>query len=115
MIPRPPRSTRTDTLFPYTTLVRAAVIVEARDVSLRIAFGDDQHPVLRQPHQTSQLRNSPQRQQVHHDRGKGAGQLLFHVLRAARLGREVALEADADKWQLLDLVDRKSTRLKSSH
>src|SRR3546814_4246278 len=24
MIPRPPRSTRTDTLFPYTTLVRAA-------------------------------------------------------------------------------------------
>src|SRR3546814_19753955 len=26
MIPRPPRSTRTDTLFPYTTLFRSAVV-----------------------------------------------------------------------------------------
>src|SRR3546814_4345840 len=34
MIRRPPRSTRTDTLFPYTTLFRS---VAARDV------GDDQH------------------------------------------------------------------------
>src|SRR3546814_16949683 len=29
MIRRPPRSTRTDTLFPYTTLFRSAVVVEA--------------------------------------------------------------------------------------
>src|SRR3546814_3475995 len=29
MIPRPPRSTRTDTLFPYTTLFRSG-LVEAR-------------------------------------------------------------------------------------
>src|SRR3546814_14739868 len=28
MIRRPPRSTRTDTLFPYTTLFRAAVVLE---------------------------------------------------------------------------------------
>src|SRR3546814_12420825 len=28
MIRRPPRSTRTDTLFPYTTLVRSKVVVE---------------------------------------------------------------------------------------
>src|SRR3546814_13917335 len=27
MIPRPPRSTRTDTLFPYTTLFRSTVII----------------------------------------------------------------------------------------
>src|SRR3546814_13574772 len=35
MIPRPPRSTRTDTLFPYTTLFRSVVTLEigvARDV-----------------------------------------------------------------------------------
>src|SRR3546814_6257565 len=27
MIPRPPRSTRTDTLFPYTTLFRSALVL----------------------------------------------------------------------------------------
>src|SRR3546814_4192054 len=31
MIPRPPRSTRTDTLFPYTTLFRAETILAYRD------------------------------------------------------------------------------------
>src|SRR3546814_4373536 len=30
MIRRPPRSTRTDTLFPYTTLFRSALVVEHR-------------------------------------------------------------------------------------
>src|SRR3546814_993792 len=36
MIRRPPRSTRTDTLFPYTTLFRSA----ARDWPTRAAIGD---------------------------------------------------------------------------
>src|SRR3546814_20376230 len=31
MIRRPPRSTRTDTLFPYTTLFRSDIILAARD------------------------------------------------------------------------------------
>src|SRR3546814_10539435 len=43
MIRRPPRSTRTDTLFPYTTLFRSAGIVGKRvvhqTVELRIAEG----------------------------------------------------------------------------
>src|SRR3546814_17928388 len=30
MIPRPPRSTRTDTLFPYTTLCRSAIVEKER-------------------------------------------------------------------------------------
>src|SRR3546814_14832680 len=34
MIRRPPRSTRTDTLFPYTTLFRSVVEVEVGDVVL---------------------------------------------------------------------------------
>src|SRR3546814_6654173 len=39
MIRRPPRSTRTDTLFPYTTLFRsAAVAVGRRGIEQRIAF-----------------------------------------------------------------------------
>src|SRR3546814_9819323 len=35
MIRRPPRSTRTDTLFPYTTLFRSRVAVDAKDPSLQ--------------------------------------------------------------------------------
>src|SRR3546814_14453378 len=34
MIRRPPRSTRTDTLFPYTTLFRSVVANSSRDDSL---------------------------------------------------------------------------------
>src|SRR3546814_8577721 len=40
MIRRPPRSTRTDTLFPYTTLFRseyAKIVVRVRPESLRLA------------------------------------------------------------------------------
>src|SRR3546814_1954828 len=33
MIRRPPRSTRTDTLFPYTTLFRSRLAVEMQDVT----------------------------------------------------------------------------------
>src|SRR3546814_14990535 len=40
MIRRPPRSTRTDTLFPYTTLFRSAVDLEAGD--RRLALGGQQ-------------------------------------------------------------------------
>src|SRR3546814_9522107 len=36
MIRRPPRSTRTDTLFPYTTLFRSLLREEAREVTTRI-------------------------------------------------------------------------------
>src|SRR3546814_14009765 len=45
MVRRPPRSTRTDTLFPYTTLFRSVVgrdrIHDARGVALHVdGFGD---------------------------------------------------------------------------
>src|SRR3546814_2439968 len=36
MIRRPPRSTRTDTLFPYTTLFRSQNLVEQRVISMPI-------------------------------------------------------------------------------
>src|SRR3546814_16756267 len=39
MIRRPPRSTRTDTLFPYTTLFRS---LRLRDQHARLGFSDDQ-------------------------------------------------------------------------
>src|SRR3546814_3223684 len=39
MIRRPPRSTRTDTLFPYTTLFRSA------DIGIDVGNAQSQHPV----------------------------------------------------------------------
>src|SRR3546814_8699079 len=42
MIPRPPRSTRTDTLFPYTTLFRSDDRVELW--SARATLGRDREP-----------------------------------------------------------------------
>src|SRR3546814_20662153 len=43
MIRRPPRSTRTDTLFPYTTLFRSAALHPAVDSGDRRARGDPGH------------------------------------------------------------------------
>src|SRR3546814_8109957 len=39
MIPRPPRSTRTDTLFPYTTLVRSSGNATAMPVAIAAPRG----------------------------------------------------------------------------
>src|SRR3546814_13836255 len=42
MIRRPPRSTRTDTLFPYTTLFRAALVrIDVQDHHLDLLGGGD--------------------------------------------------------------------------
>src|SRR3546814_4686992 len=54
MIRRPPRSTRTDTLFPYTTLFRSAVGGLQRGGRYAVAVGDrraerhQRHPVGRE-------------------------------------------------------------------
>src|SRR3546814_21034447 len=37
MIRRPPRSTRTDTLFPYTTLFRSSAAARSLDLSVAVA------------------------------------------------------------------------------
>src|SRR3546814_16257114 len=92
MIRRPPRSTRTYTLFPYTTLFRSA------DPELQLEVGDAGHEV------------------------GVAGALAVAVDRALQLGgtaqhgghrvgdraAAVVLGVDAE-------LDRKSTRLNSSH
>src|SRR3546814_14768451 len=54
MIRRPPRSTRTDTLFPYTTLFRSILTVESQtptddvvvEYVVRLTWADDGHPAL---------------------------------------------------------------------
>src|SRR3546814_1492789 len=46
MLPRPPRSTRTDTLFPYTTLFRSG-LVEPEVGGVRHAADREQHMAAR--------------------------------------------------------------------
>src|SRR3546814_12641766 len=100
MIPRPPRSTRTHTLFPYTTLVRSHE--HAHDLGIR------QH-----------------RKRKIHNNGEGAPRPLAPVAwllrrvglgsRRNRLHLEVALHLVDRPLPHPFVIDRKSTRLNSSH
>src|SRR3546814_18659134 len=86
MIRRPPRSTRTDTLFPYTTLFRSRGAVHEHGVQREMAPSRFHAGMV-----------------VRH---QGAGDA--HVGRAAQQAvRVIQAERQAQ--------DRKSTRLKSSH
>src|SRR3546814_8172782 len=99
MIRRPPRSTRTDTLFPYTTLFRSDEAVEVRvarvgplgpggDIRGDVVAGEGARAV-------------------------GADQEIARVGRAVGEGRghRGAVVVDADEPH----ADRTSTRLNSSH
>src|SRR3546814_9215648 len=110
MIRRPPRSTRTDTLFPYTTLFRAFGLLAGHADALR---GDDaqagflQHPGDRAGQIAAR--------RVGLDDRKGAGDrhersscvIVLWVARAS--SRAFAAPQERRK------ADRKSTRLNSSH
>src|SRR3546814_18611595 len=100
MIRRPPRSTRTDTLFPYTTLFRSvgAFVVDGSFTWLRGENKQDDEPLHQMPA---------------HELTLGIGQpaergLYWHAqLRAVAEQDRVATEFTRG--------DRKSTRLNSSH
>src|SRR3546814_19027915 len=49
MLRRPPRSTRTDTLFPYTTLFRSVVVLREGNEAPRGHLAGDGGPVLAPP------------------------------------------------------------------
>src|SRR3546814_7588671 len=104
---RPPRSTRTDTRFPYTTLFRSAEITaETREHALGQAAVDRHH---QHPGDAG-------------DPGKEAGDPVgegeaFGIVRAGRHHRledECQRVADSGAKPRL-AADRKSTRLNSSH
>src|SRR3546814_19675319 len=88
MIRRPPRSTRTDTLFPYTTLFRSLA-------------DEDRNPWLAEEHETlrSLTKNNPE----------GSESFI-----ATADDMEAALNGDVDVGDRFS-IDRKSTRLNSSH
>src|SRR3546814_9169296 len=121
MIRRPPRSTRTDTLFPYTTLFRSSralaalqfVATPVRTV-LRIlghilGFGPlDQRRFARQLHGLYEQRRKLRQMQL----TKLADRpVRREIPRAQHAKRHVLFQTTRD----LARRDRKSTRLNSSH
>src|SRR3546814_13525649 len=103
---RPPRATRTDTLFPYTTLFRAAeqnAAFEAALATLRKAGA----------------RFEPLELPGTYWHGTQGAETLLAAEAAVIVGDLVARFPDRTSTPLKDLVaagtDRKSTRLNSSH
>src|SRR3546814_14275929 len=103
MIRRPPSSTRTGTLFPYTTLFRSfACLAMGKQVVRR-------HPAHLEPADFHA---------VHRTRGRSA---VFGLSNPdARHGRAIGLIREVQAAQLPVIgtkqhLDRKSTRLNSSH
>src|SRR3546814_20784567 len=98
MIRRPPRSTRTDTLFPYTTLVRSHLYLFQRTPSAVDERGNrPTDPVwvksLRPGWQTERMWN-------------------FYAMIS---GKPQEVDLVNDGWTRSVKRDRKSTRLNSSH
>src|SRR3546814_1167774 len=98
MIRRPPRSTRTYTLFPYTTLFRA---LGNYDIDAGRSLERDR-PVTRTPYRVERILH------IFADR---VARLDIH---ARRQGLE-DIGTDQKFRFLIRLGDRKSTRLNSSH
>src|SRR3546814_6099908 len=114
MIRRPPRSTRTDTLFPYTTLFRSPVPLGAHAAVRQYL----RHRVLRGGRHFAFVRGAERADIVHRmeiaDVLERVGDRFDEVVFADDHGIHVqpfALFGDSGA----SLEDRKSTRLNSSH
>src|SRR3546814_15380511 len=101
MLRRPPRSTRTDTLFPYPTLFRSAGAASAAIFRRR-----KKNPGTAAPEGIEPPRSA---QQLGLQRDRHRRQRLRH--RAVLLG----IVGDGAELRVVDARDRKSTRLNSSH
>src|SRR3546814_14165721 len=93
MIRRPPRSTRTDTLFPYTTLFRSfgiprpeTTLEPTRQLLYHVAHSDAKHPVLQELRETFDLDAAqPTETEISHARGSlsGRNRALLDTVSAA--------------------------------
>src|SRR3546814_3224205 len=100
MFRRPPRSTRTDTLFPYTTLFRS---LELFDIIVRRAL----LLTRQQPRERAFAAPGQADQPVGPARDVGQQHMRILLDRAAEVRRR------DERAQIV--IDRKSTRLNSSH
>src|SRR3546814_10415258 len=127
MIRRPPRSTRTDTLFPYTTLFRSRVRADRLVFFQTIQAGPERLGVLegqgvlrRLPEPSFELLALGQRAVRRHQTGMPAlGNVdrwdSVHTFQDAAHGRPPSSRRRAARACEMYFSDRKSTRLNSSH
>src|SRR3546814_17245409 len=101
MIRRPPRSTRTDTLFPYTTLFRSEWGDEILALDQLLVEGFLDKPLRKIAQEKGREVESVWR----------SLKLLHEILLGSTLSEEAAKQLLAPMKKL----DRKSTRLNSSH
>src|SRR3546814_4771553 len=120
MIRRPPRSTRTDTLFPYTTLFRSQI----DPVDYQSGVADAEAAVAQQQAAIAQIGAQKQLQDAQiqvADAGVVAARAPFKKSSADYRRSEALIEEGAVSRQLYEsaeaeqVQDRKSTRLNSSH
>src|SRR3546814_3943130 len=118
MLRRPPRSTRTDTLFPYTTLFRSVSSLNPAGNRPLIVVDDIEYTY----EQLSQINvNEIESISILKDASttaiygiKGANGVLVVTTRRGSLGKpRVNLRMESGMQQ--PVIDRKSTRLNSSH
>src|SRR3546814_16221628 len=119
MIRRPPRSTRTDTLFPYPTLFRAGqpAKVGSPPEYRASAFGS-MLSISRLSDGGELLRIEIRDRYPFHDDGRGASRLEGRgrfPIRCGAEARRVLCRAIIGGLQGSERGDRKSTRLNSSH
>src|SRR3546814_4980287 len=99
MIRRPPRSTRTDTLFPYTTLFRSAACGQRHITAA--GSGDDIDDRLVARRKAGMFAEQEQ------------AAACLHIVEVVALLGHAQGRCDADVPDLI--IDRKSTRLNSRH
>src|SRR3546814_5833819 len=119
MIRRPPRSTRTDTLFPYTTLFRspygrfAALVISSEDIE--VARGQAQRLGAKAPVADGLAVYGPAPAPLAMLRGRHRFRLLLHAPRSFDLQGTIRDWVNSVDWSSKARLDRKSTRLNSSH
>src|SRR3546814_7381699 len=114
MIRRPPRSTRTDTLFPYTTLFRSCGFFRCRSEDWPVAIDDPDLAILLRQALEFRMDLAAERtlvigiaddRDIMPFRGEFGGDRVVGDIGARRDGLAARR----------DVLDRKSTRLNSSH
>src|SRR3546814_20467277 len=114
MIRLPPRSTRTDTRFPYTTLFRSGRSDVRGLEHHRIAEGERGRRLPRRDRDgkipRSDKPDDAERLAIRRHVEPGPRRFERHPVAAQRLAREIAEDARGAQG-----LDRKSTRLNSSH
>src|SRR3546814_14643539 len=122
MIRRPPISKRTDTLFPYTTLFRSsgnnAPKIQAAPVAAILAMDENFHDYLPELYPALDARSwfandEPLRRESAFRNSSLQGG--YFILAARALGLGVGPMSGFDKAAVDAALDRKSTRLNSSH